>query len=160
MAQAFGGFIHGPKQKVFTARGGLEMRAVGFDHGSCEIRQRAKRAVAGHPRQTPREGRCPSAQMFAQKSLLRLPAQGQFFPIKLIFERIGFFGGQNAQEFQLQADMVLAFIRVFCDLQTECAIKGREVCQAMRLKERIGFDIAVFDFVQRTPATRGMTKRG
>ena len=77
-----------------------------------------------------------------------------------MFESVGFFGGQHAHELQLEADVVLALAGIGGDLQAEGAVESGEVGQAMRLEERVGLDVAVFDFVQGASAARGMAKGG
>ena len=56
--------------------------------------------------------------------------------------------------------MILTFARIGGDFQTEGAVERGEVGQAMRLEQRVGLDVAVFDFVQRTGAARRVAEGG
>ena len=160
IAHAFGGFVHRTQQEILAAGSDAETGAFGFDEGAGEFGERPEGGVAGHPSQAPGEGGRPAAEVLAQELLLRVAAQGQVLGVELMFESVGFFGGQHAHEFQFQADVVVALAGVGGDFQAEGAVERGEVGQAMRLKERVGLDVAVFDFVQGTATARGMTKRG
>jgi hypothetical protein len=54
--------------------------------------------------------------------------------------------------------VVVALAGVFGDFEAEGAIERGEVGQTMRLEERVGLEVAVFDFVEWTRAARGVAE--
>ena len=96
--------------------------------------------------------------MFAEKSPLRITALGELVDVQLMLVCIGFLRRQHAHEFQFEAKMIVAFASVFRYFQPERAIKRRQVSEAMRLEQRVGFDVAVINFIQGTRTTRRMAK--
>ena len=109
-----------------------------------------ERWLAGGGGQAAGERGRPAAEMFAEEFLLRVAALRELLRVELMFQRVGFLGGEHAHEFQFEADVVLALAGILGDFQAEGAVERGEVGQAMRLEQRVGLDVAVFDFVQRT----------
>lgn len=77
-----------------------------------------------------------------------------------MFVRERLLRGQHRHEFEFNADVVLAFGRVRRHLQSERGVKGPEIRESVRLKQWVGLDIAVFDFVHRTIPPHGVAKAG
>ena len=136
------------------------MAAFGFDKRAGEIGQRLKRRFIGCRREPARECRRPAAQVFAEKFLLRIAALGELISVELMFERVRFLRSENAHEFQFQTNVIVALTGVFSDFESECAVECSEVGEAMRLEEWVGFDVAIFDLVQRAAAARRMAEGG
>src|SRR5208283_3589642 len=95
IAHTFGGCVHRTQQQVLAARSDAVTSAFGFDEGASQIGERSQGGAAGHPSQAPREGGRPAAEVLAEELLLRVAAQRQVVRVELVFESVGFFGGQN-----------------------------------------------------------------
>ena len=98
--------------------------------------------------------------MFAEEVLLRVTALLQPPVIELMLQSVGFLRREHAHEFKLKTEMIVTFACIGGSFESKCAVKRSEIGQAMGLKQRVGFDVAVFDFVQWARATRGMTEHG
>ena len=97
--------------------------------------------------------------MFAEKFFLGIATNEQEIVIKLLLESICFPRRKHGHEFQFETDMVGPLCGILRHLQTKRAVKRSEISEPVRLKQRIGIQIAVFDFVERTISARGMTER-
>jgi hypothetical protein len=89
---------------------------------------------------------------------LRSPADAQALIIQLMLEGIGFLGRQHAHELEFDAEMVMPLVSVLIYPKPEGAVKRGEISELMGLKEGIRFQVTILNFVQRTPAARGVTK--
>lgn len=157
---AVGHFIHEAEGQFFTAGIHAETHALGLNKRAGEFRQRAKGWLACSGGEAAGEGGRPATQMFAEEFLLRVAALGELVSVELMFKCVGFLGGKHAEKFEFEADVILALAGVLGHLQTECTVECREVGEAMRLEERVGLDVAVFDFVEWAAAARGVAEGG
>jgi hypothetical protein len=98
--------------------------------------------------------------MFAEELLLCIMALRELVNVELMLQRVRFLGGEHAHEFEFETDVILALTSILGHIKSERPVEGGEIGEAMRLEERIGFDVAVFDFIQRARATRGVTEGG
>jgi hypothetical protein len=63
--------------------------------------------------------------------------------VELMFEGVGFLGREHGHEFELDADVVLAFNGVKRHFQAEGGVERAKIGESVRLEERVGLDVAV-----------------
>ena len=78
--------------------------------------------------------------------------------VKLVFQGVRLLRGQHAEELELEANMVVAVPRIGRHFQPECPIERRQVRQPVRLKEGVGLEIRVLDFIHGTAPARRMAE--
>ena len=150
-----------PARRISSAAGAhAEARAFGFNEGAREFSESAQRRFLGGSSEAAGESRRPAAKMLAQELLLgRLSLRG-LLGIQLMFVGVRFLGGEHTHEFVLQTKMIVTLAGVIGDFESERTIEGSEVSEAVRLEERVGLEVAIFDLVQWTVAARGVAEDG
>ena len=139
--------IHRTQCQVVAARGHSEPCALHFDEQAGRFGQAAQGRVGGGRAQTSGERGSPSPQMIPKKLPLCLPAQVGAFGAPILAQRVGFLRRLHAHELEFQTQMILSFTGVFGHFQSERAIERRQIREPMRLKERVGLEIAILDLV-------------
>jgi hypothetical protein len=155
----FSGLVHRAEQQILAARIYAVTSALGFDESASQVGQGAEGTFTSYSSQPAGEGWGPAPQVFAHESSLCVATDRELLRVELVFESVGLFGSHNTHEFQLETDVVVAFVGLGGNFQTKGTIERREVGQAVWLEKWIGFDVAVFDLVQRT-ATTGSVAEG
>jgi hypothetical protein len=158
--QTFCSFVNRAEQQILAARGQTESRAFGSNEIAEKFSQRLERFIRRNAGQSAHERGRPASEVFAEEFFLRVAAECDLILIQLIFESIGFLAREHGHKLQFHTDVVGSLGRAIRNLQSKRSIKRREVGEAMRLKERVRFEIAIFDFVERTIAARCVAKSG
>ena len=149
IAETFRALIDGPQEQIFTAGGDVEALAVTFDDGVRETRERAEGTRASAGRKAASERWSPASQVFPQEIPLRMVTCFKLFGTVPVFDGVGLLQRQHSHELQFEADVIHALVCIGRGFQAERMVKCGQISETMGLDEWIGFQLSVFDFVER-----------